>query len=167
MQTGIHPMIKYLVDWRVFRTAVFMTFCLLLLLPSGCSRRKYRLAADRQAYDLVAEKSNDPRWAIQPWSVYSDPRSRYYDPYNPDRPPMPPDDPASHQYMVRVAGIFGYVNRYLELLLSSINPGAKALFFLFTRFYDKCDLLFFHEMVNYLAGELLKNKTHAHESLLE
>ena len=28
-----------------------------------------------------------------------DPRSRYFDDYDPDKPPMPPDDPASHQFM--------------------------------------------------------------------
>ena len=29
------------------------------------------------------------------WYVYPDPRARYADPYNPDRPPYPPDDFAS------------------------------------------------------------------------
>jgi hypothetical protein len=33
-----------------------------------------------------------------------DPRSRYYDPTNPDHPPLPPDDPYSHVYMHRVDG---------------------------------------------------------------
>jgi len=76
-------------------------------LGTGCARSKYRLAADAQAYEMVNEKSNDPRWALTNWNVYSDPRSRYYDPYNPDRPPMPADDPASHEFMVGVAGLKG------------------------------------------------------------
>ncbi len=105
-------MINYVADSIGFRTSLYLAITLVLLSPFGCSRRKYRLAADRQAYDLVAEKSNDPRWAIQPWSVYSDPRSRYYDPYDPDKPPMPPDDPASHQYMVNVAGMKGWKHWY-------------------------------------------------------
>jgi len=76
-------------------------------MTSGCHRHDYRLAADRQAYDLVKEKSTDPRWAIGKWSVYTNPCSRYYDIYDPDKPPMPPDDPASHQYMIEVDGMKG------------------------------------------------------------
>ena len=37
-----------------------------------------------------------------------DPRSRYFDPTDPDGPPMPYDDPASHLYMHCVAGKKGY-----------------------------------------------------------
>ena len=37
-----------------------------------------------------------------------DPRSRYFDPYNPDREPMPPDDPAAHVFMHYVDGMQGY-----------------------------------------------------------
>ena len=48
---------------------------------------------------MIEEKSNDPRWAVDDFSIEMNPRSRYYDEYDPDKPPMPPDDPASHQYM--------------------------------------------------------------------
>ena len=48
---------------------------------------------------MIEEKSNDPRWAVDDFSIEMNPRSRYYDDYDPDKPPMPPDDPASHQYM--------------------------------------------------------------------
>ena len=56
------------------------------VLFTGCSRRRYRLAADKQAYDLIAEKgAMCPAWDTGPWNVYGDPRSRYYDPCDPDR----------------------------------------------------------------------------------
>ena len=75
--------------------------CLLALLAAthGCSRQHYRLQADREVDALIEEKSNDPRWAVDNFSIEMNPRSRYYDDYDPDKPPMPPDDPASHQYM--------------------------------------------------------------------
>ncbi len=76
---------------------------LALFASGGCSRQHYRVQADCEVHDLVAEKSNDPRWAVGDFSIDMDPRSRYFDPSDPDRPPMPPDDPASHQFMHCVA----------------------------------------------------------------
>ena len=80
----------------------------LLTTSSGCSRRHYRLQADREAYHVVAENLQDPRWAEPGFTIELDPRSRYYDGYNPDCPPMPPDDPTSHEYMQCVDGIKGW-----------------------------------------------------------
>ena len=74
----------------------------------GCSRTKYRLQADHQAYDVIAERNVDPRWCVADYSIEIDPRSRYFDPYDPDHSPMPPDDPTSHQYMHCVAGMKGW-----------------------------------------------------------
>ncbi|MBS0210315.1 MAG: hypothetical protein JSS27_15320 [Planctomycetes bacterium] len=75
----------------------------------GCARTRYRLQADRDVTGLVQEKSNDQRWAIPAgFNLQIDPRSRYYDPNDPDRTPMPPDDPAAHVYMHNVAGKKGY-----------------------------------------------------------
>lgn len=75
--------------------------CLLALLAAlgGCSQRHYRLEADREVLELIDEKSHDPRWGLDCFSVELNPHSRYYDDYDPDEPPMPPDDPASHEYM--------------------------------------------------------------------
>jgi len=75
--------------------------CLLALLTAlgGCSQRHYRLEADREVHELIDEKSYDPRWAIDCFSIEMNPHSRYHDDYDPDRPPMPPDDPAAHEYM--------------------------------------------------------------------
>lgn len=70
-----------------------------LLAPLGCSRPFYRKQADADAYCLTDQKAavvgSDP----MEFRINVDPRSRMYDPNNPDIEPMPPDDPASHQYM--------------------------------------------------------------------
>ena len=75
---------------------------------NGCSRTKYRLQADREAYETIAERNDDPRWCVADYSIETDPRSRYYDPCDPDRSPMPPDDPVSHQYVHQVDGMKGW-----------------------------------------------------------
>lgn len=81
----------------------------LVVILSGCQRRTYyRRQADQEVGGIVAEKQTDPRWAMPGFSIEYDPRSRYFDAYNPDRPPMPPDDPASHVYMHRVNGMRGW-----------------------------------------------------------
>lgn len=86
---------------------------LLLILMSaagllGCTREKYRLRADRDAYGTIAKSSTDPRWAQPDFSIEPDPRSRNYVPENIDRPPMPADDPASHEFMQCIWGMKGY-----------------------------------------------------------
>ena len=80
--------------------------CLALL--SGCSQTEYRLQADREAYSTIAERNNDPRWAADDYSIDVDPRSRYFDAYDPDHSPMPQDDPTAHQYMHLVDGMEGW-----------------------------------------------------------
>ncbi len=86
--------------------------CLLTMAASlggaSCSRQHYHNAADREVTGLVSEKSGDPRWAVPTFDVEMDPRSRYYEPYNQDKPPMPPDDAVSHRLMHRVDGKLGY-----------------------------------------------------------
>jgi hypothetical protein len=79
----------------------------LCLLPA-CSRTDYRVSADQEVRRIIAEKSENPRWGLKDFRIGMDPRSRFYDPTDPDRPPMPPDDPDSHKLMVRVDGKKGY-----------------------------------------------------------
>lgn len=70
------------------------------LLPAGgCSRARYRQAADRDAYLLIEEKTDTPPAALPDYSIEINPASRMYSPFHPDRPPMPPDDPRSHEMM--------------------------------------------------------------------
>ena len=66
---------------------------------SACSRAKYRLAADSEAYCLISEKNSDARWTVPRYGIEIDPRSRYHEEYRQDCPPMPMDDPASHRFM--------------------------------------------------------------------
>lgn len=92
-----------------YRHRVLVVLLLCALIPfSGCSRRKYRLQADREAYGAIAERNIDPRWRVDRYAVEPDPRSRFFDPYDPDHSPMPPDDPVSHQYMHWVNGMKGW-----------------------------------------------------------
>jgi hypothetical protein len=67
----------------------------LLTGTGGCTRRFYRRWSDREVNDVLAEKDRYPEWKIEQYHVYPDPRARFADPTNPDRPPMPPDDPAT------------------------------------------------------------------------
>jgi hypothetical protein len=66
-----------------------------LLAAGGCTRAFYRRAADREVNDILAEKDKYGEWRIEQYHVYPDPRARFADPTNPDRPPMPPDDAAA------------------------------------------------------------------------
>ncbi len=63
---------------------------------AGCTRRFFRNRADKEVSHVLAEKDKYPLWQIEQFHVYPDPRARFADPTNPDRPPMPPDDPAAH-----------------------------------------------------------------------
>jgi outer membrane protein TolC len=84
--------------WQVrFRagTAVILAI-LLAVATAGCTRRYFRKSADRQVDAILTEKDRYPAWQIEQYHVYPDPRARFADPTNPDRPPMPPDDPAAH-----------------------------------------------------------------------
>lgn len=84
--------------------AVIMT----LLTGSGCSRTFWRQHADRETYAVLAQKMTDERWVVPDLDLEPDPRSRFYDPYDRDKPPLPPDDPDAHQYMQWMHGMFGY-----------------------------------------------------------
>lgn len=81
---------------------------LAVLVTSGCARTHYRLQADREVYATIDQHNFDSRWYVDQYSIEIDPRSRYFDAYDPDKPPMPPDDPVSHEYMHRVNGMKGW-----------------------------------------------------------
>ena len=66
-----------------------------LLCVIGCTRTEYRESADQQAYQILKEKSQDPRWRIPKMDITPDPASRFYDVHDLDMPPLPPDDPAA------------------------------------------------------------------------
>lgn len=80
----------------------------LLALCGGCTRKYWREQADDLSYDIIKKKEVDPRWTLPRIDVLADPRSRFFDPYDPDFTPLPPDDPAAHDYMHWVYGMNGY-----------------------------------------------------------
>ncbi|WP_166828727.1 TolC family protein [Thalassoroseus pseudoceratinae] len=91
---------------RAKRTFVLaVTAVLGSFVTSGCNRYEYRQEADDEAYCLIHEKDNDPRWDSPGFTIEMDPRSRYYDVYDEVEPPMPPDDPVSHTFMHHVDGM--------------------------------------------------------------
>ena len=88
--------------------------CVLLCLAAhfiavaGCSRTHYRQMADTQTYNILSQKTRDPRWSPPRLNITPDPRSRFFDPNHPDCPPLPPDDPTAHRYMHGARGIRGW-----------------------------------------------------------
>jgi len=77
----------------------------LLVMACGCSRGYWRQQADRDVYQAIGERINDPRWQLPRVDVSPDPESRFFDPDDADHGPLPPDDPAAHAYMLNVNGI--------------------------------------------------------------
>ena len=61
----------------------------------GCGREFYREWANQDVSEAIYEKSRDPRFRIDLFSVEPPAMARHADPYDPDRPPAPPDDFAS------------------------------------------------------------------------
>ena len=78
------------------RSSTVLCICLAL---AGCSAADYRLDADREAYAILAEMSEDLQWQAPAVSLAPPPSSRLHDPFDPDTPPLPPDDPSSHRLM--------------------------------------------------------------------
>jgi outer membrane protein TolC len=62
----------------------------------GCTRRFFRKSADREVAEVLADKDRYPEWQIDQFYIYPDPRARFADRGNPDRPAMPPDDPGAY-----------------------------------------------------------------------
>ena len=62
---------------------------------SGCTREFFRDWANQDVSEVIFEKSRDPRWRLDMFSVEPPSLSRFADPYDPDVPPAPPDDYAS------------------------------------------------------------------------
>ncbi len=65
------------------------------LSPLGCGREFFREWANQDVSEAIFEKSRDPRWRIDVFSVDPPWMARYADPYDRDFPPAPPDDYAT------------------------------------------------------------------------
>lgn len=80
---------------RVFVCAV----CACLVLQAGCTRSRYRLRADRDAYCILHEKTDSTPWRPPiNYSVYPVPASRWYDPTPADDPRLPIPSPQLYAY---------------------------------------------------------------------
>ncbi len=105
-----------------FTLAVGLLIALQVL--SGCKPSKYRQMADRDAYSLENQKASMAGFAPGQFGVYADPRSRMFDPNNPDYEPMPPDDPTANQLMQYIDGKKGSPKwKRLPKTLFVENPG--------------------------------------------
>ncbi len=68
---------------------------LILCLASGCSREFFREWANADVTEAVFERSRDPRYRLDLFSIEPPAQSRFADPHDPDFPPAPPDDLAA------------------------------------------------------------------------
>lgn len=78
------------------------------LLSAGCQRSHYRIQADDAVYGIVPGATANDQFALPEFTINIDPRSRLFDPTDPDHPPMPPDDPDAHRLMECVDGHRGW-----------------------------------------------------------
>ncbi len=91
------------------RGVLWLSLLLAALAATGCSRAHYRRQADAEAFALTSEKIVSPHSDLGGrYSIAVDPRSRMFDPHNPDRPPIPEDDPEAHRFMHSVDGKKGW-----------------------------------------------------------
>ena len=93
------PIYLYRLNHTYMRLVLIAIF-VAAILASGCSRKTYRLWADRDARCLIESRQFDPAWQIPSRTVEADPRSRMRDFHHPDLPcSRPVDDPAARKYM--------------------------------------------------------------------
>jgi hypothetical protein len=59
---------------------------------AGCGREFYREWANQDVTEAVYEKSRDPRYRLEVFSIEPPALARFAEPYDRDRPPAPPDD---------------------------------------------------------------------------
>lgn len=77
------------------RAARLLVAAALLATGPGCTRKFFRDKADKDVTGVITQKNIFPAWKVENWHVYPDPRARYADAGNPDRPPFQPDDYAA------------------------------------------------------------------------
>ena len=81
----------------------------LIVFYCGCSRTRYRQAADAESYRLIKSRQSDPRWELPSRRVEPDRTSRMYLANERDCGVKPTDDSAARHYMMHPDG---KVNRY-------------------------------------------------------
>lgn len=68
---------------------------LALATHGGCTREFFRNWANQDVSEAVYEKSRDPRWRLDMFTIEPPALSRFADPTDQDSPPAPPDDRAT------------------------------------------------------------------------
>ncbi len=107
----------------------------------GCTREFFREWANQDVSEAVFEKSRDPRWRMDIFSIEPPALSRFADPYDQDVPPAPPDDPAAealspvpqwpdNRLMIPVEGtgyldLLEYWERQKQMSREAANPGGE------------------------------------------
>lgn len=71
----------------------------LAIITLGCSRTRYRLAADEESYCLIESRQVDPRWDLPERKIEPSGISRMYVAAEKDCGPQPEDDHAAHRLM--------------------------------------------------------------------
>jgi len=92
------------------RAAIALGTAFLLCASVGCVRSFYRQSADRdvaRAIDENVRRLEAPPGLQEQVNVVANEESRLFDSFDPDHPPLPPDDPTSHELMVKVDGKAG------------------------------------------------------------
>jgi hypothetical protein len=80
---------------RVARAVPLTAFTIASLGSSGCTREFFRQWANQDVTEAVFEKSRDPRFRLDMFSIEPPAMSRFADPFDPDHPAAPPDDVAA------------------------------------------------------------------------
>jgi len=87
------------------RTITYLVGLLLLVLPS-CARNHYHRAADRDTYNVLGEKTCWRPWQLPgDYAINVDPRSRLFDPSDPNDPMLP--HPGPHLYAYQLPELSG------------------------------------------------------------
>ncbi|MBI3465291.1 MAG: TolC family protein, partial [Planctomycetes bacterium] len=83
---------------RNLAAAKWMAVALVLL--GGCSRNRYRVAADAETYAVLDNKITGRPWQPPGFTIQVDPRSRMFDPTNPNAPTLPYPGPRLYAYQL-------------------------------------------------------------------
>lgn len=80
---------------RIVRVLPLAAFSIGAMGLSGCTREFFRQWANQDTTEAVFEKTRDPRFRLDMFSIEPPAMSRFADPFDPDHPPAPPDDVAA------------------------------------------------------------------------
>ncbi|MFM7127954.1 MAG: hypothetical protein ACKO0V_01190, partial [bacterium] len=80
---------------RLAKAIPLAAFSVASISMSGCTREFFRQWANQDTTEAVFEKSRDPRFRLDMFSIEPPAMSRFADPFDPDHPAAPPDDVAA------------------------------------------------------------------------